>query len=189
MTRTKAKKEAQRLSRTQQRKQIKELAATRRWGYTIYGQPTREYMQSDAWREFKERFFASNLQQNCFICFVPHQPDMQVVHHNFIRCGAENLNDVVAVCFNCYTRAREEYVKRGSKAEGLWYVVRALRDEYRVEHPEPRGERVTISRCWKCDRNVMSYHDFVQDKFRKGLQFSHVDCSKVTYKSKQKKSR
>lgn len=182
-------KTKQKTSRKAERARIKRLSSTRQKGYTIYGQPAAEYLQSSEWAEVKRRYFASNLRQDCVVCAAPHEPAFFLHHRRYERLGAEYLGDLMPVCPDCREVIVEAYRLAGSEAESLGYMTRRIADEYRAKHPELPPHGATLSTCWKCDEFVQEYHDYVRDESRDRRQYSHVDCSKVTFKSKQKKSR
>lgn len=182
--------EVEKQSKKARSQEMKQLSSARRKGYTVYGQPYREYIQSAEWRAVRERYWASRLDKSCYVCTAPRSPGMHLHHRTYKRLGAERLMDLVPVCDKCHRLIHKEHEQNPSS--DLWYLTRRIAKEYQRRHaltPIPSsGVPRTLGRCPKCGNNVMSYQQWT-DSPNKAKRYAHVDCSKVTFKSKKKKSR
>lgn len=103
-------------------------------GRGIYGpHQYRQYIQSAEWRAVRERYWASKLPKNCFVCDGPRVKGMHLHHRTYKNLGAERLMDLVPVCPRCHDfiheLAHDPYWK---KRGGLWA---ATKEAQRRMHP------------------------------------------------------
>ena len=77
---------------------------TNRFKYAVY-------LESDAWRQFKQRYRESQMPQFCLAC---HAGNYGLHHINYDRLGFERLTDVVPLCWKCHKRLHEMRPKAGN---------------------------------------------------------------------------
>ena len=86
------------------------------------------YIQSDAWRAVRRRFWASKLPKTCFICGADPMPGMHLHHRTYKNLGNEMLKDIVPTCPGCHEEIHRLYESDPKwRAQGLWGVTKALR--------------------------------------------------------------
>jgi hypothetical protein len=85
------------------------------------------YLTTPHWQEFRDKYRASNLLQECFVC---GSSEFQLHHHTYARVGNEGLLDVVPLC-QLHHQATHKAVKSGvSLANAHTYVkMRFQRNE------------------------------------------------------------
>jgi hypothetical protein len=88
------------------------------------------YLETPHWQEFRDRYRASNLLQECFVC---GSPEFELHHHTYSRVGNEGLLDVVPLC-DTHHRSVHKTVKAGvSLTSAHTYVkMRYTRNELGV---------------------------------------------------------
>lgn len=88
----------------------------------------RSYIQSEAWRRTRERYWASNLPQDCYCCGAPRRVGFHLHHRTYKNLGKERLMDLVPVCPGCH---KEIHALHRSdplwQRRGLWAVTRRVR--------------------------------------------------------------
>lgn len=93
----------------------------------------RDYIQSAEWRAVRERYWASKLPKNCFVCDGTRVPGMHLHHRTYKNLGAERLMDLVPVCPRCHAfiheLSRDPFWKTHG---GLWA---ATKEAQRRMHP------------------------------------------------------
>jgi hypothetical protein len=67
------------------------------------------YLKTPHWQEFRERYYVSQLLQECFVC---GNPKFELHHHTYVRLGQEGLHDVVPLC-DTHHRDVHKAVKAG----------------------------------------------------------------------------
>lgn len=105
-------------------------------GYQTYGQ----YLTSEHWREIKEQYRNSGLQQDCFVC---HDPNVDLHHKTYKRLGEERLDDLVPLCrlhHEAAHRLLAEWLETGANPGGhnIYRAAAELKKQYRAR---PREER------------------------------------------------
>jgi hypothetical protein len=80
----------------------------------------REYLKTDHWKQIKEKYYNSDMPQECTIC---GDTVFDLHHRTYDRIGAENLNDLVPLC-RSHHKATHKLVKAGSS---LWDAHEKLR--------------------------------------------------------------
>lgn len=78
----------------------------------------RDYIQSPEWRAMRQRYFASKMPQDCFICATPRKPGMHLHHRTYKNLGAERLMDLVPVCPDCH-----ELIHAIFKSDKKWQTI------------------------------------------------------------------
>lgn len=63
-----------------------------------------DYLRSDQWMQFKEKFRRSGLPQDCVGC---QGTPIELHHRNYGRIGHESLRDVLPLCRDCHRRVHE----------------------------------------------------------------------------------
>src|ERR1043165_4670367 len=63
-----------------------------------------EYLQSELWRQSKQRYYASEYPKHCLIC---GSPDIELHHRTYVRMGNEELFDLVPLCRKHHERLHE----------------------------------------------------------------------------------
>ncbi|MET3567964.1 5-methylcytosine-specific restriction endonuclease McrA [Leifsonia sp. 563] len=87
------------------------------------------YIQSPEWRAVRQRYFASGMPQECYVCGTPRKPGMHLHHRTYKNLGAERLMDLVPVCPGCHElihaifNSNRPYWER----EGLWFATKKAR--------------------------------------------------------------
>jgi 5-methylcytosine-specific restriction endonuclease McrA len=89
----------------------------------------RQYIQSPAWRAVRQRYFASGMPQECYVCGTPRKPGMHLHHRTYKNLGAERLMDLVPVCPDCHEliHAIFDADRPRWEREGLWYATKKAR--------------------------------------------------------------
>ncbi len=79
-------------------------------GFATYS----DYLASDVWRAFRQRYRASGKRMTCLVCA---SKPIQLHHHTYVRLGRERLEDVDPLC-----RAHHEAVHKWLKESGRFFV-------------------------------------------------------------------
>ena len=96
---------------------------------TVTPQGYRAYIQSNAWRAVRERYWDSKMPKNCFGCNKPRHKGMHLHHRTYKNLGNERLMDLVPVCKECHEDIHYLYESDPKwKQRGLWYATRAVRN-------------------------------------------------------------
>lgn len=92
------------------------------------------YIQSAEWRAVRERYWASKMPKNCFVCDAPRSPGMHLHHRTYKNLGAERLMDLVPVCPDCHDFIHQLASHKFWKTHGgLWS---ATEEAKRRRHPK-----------------------------------------------------
>jgi hypothetical protein len=91
------------------------------------------YIQSDAWRAVKDRYWRSKLPKHCYVCKQPWQPGYHMHHLTYERLGCERLTDITPVC-----PPHHKMIHRLAKEHG-WDVRRAS-EEARKQFDKKRAD-------------------------------------------------
>jgi hypothetical protein len=67
------------------------MASHKTLGFQTYD----DYLKSDHWEGFKDRYRSSNLPKTCAVCGSKR---IQLHHHTYERIGSESLEDVTPLC-------------------------------------------------------------------------------------------
>ena len=86
------------------------------------------YIASPQWRATRERYWASKLPKECWVCDAPRKPGMHLHHRTYKNLGNEHLRDLVPVCGPCHeyihALAEEMY---GGRTKNLWKATTSAR--------------------------------------------------------------
>lgn len=96
----------------------------RQFGFSSYS----EYLDSDAWKAFRDRYRAGGKSMRCAVC---NGTPVQLHHHDYSRVCQELLADVTPLC-----REHHEEVHAILKAEG-WPVMKTGRVVRRIRAALP----------------------------------------------------
>jgi len=80
-----------------------------------------KYLQSEHWKNVRERYFDSKLIKDCYICHS--NQDLNLHHRTYKRLHAERLTDLVPLCSQCH-KAVHLLIKNGGAS--LWESTRVL---------------------------------------------------------------
>ena len=69
-----------------------------------------QYIASEAWKRFREKYRRSEYPQACLVC---GDPDFHLHHITYKRLGRELLRDVAPLCRDCHHRVHE--LHKGSR--------------------------------------------------------------------------
>lgn len=78
------------------------------------------YLETPHWREFRDRYRASDRLQECFVC---GGENFELHHHTYVRLGQEEFEDVVPLCAT-HHHAVHKAVKSGVKLANAHTYVR-----------------------------------------------------------------
>lgn len=100
------------------------------------------YIQSPEWRRVRQRYWDSNLPDECYCCGIPRHPGMHLHHRTYKNLGAERLMDLVPVCQPCHEEIHRLYRSDAKwRRKGLWFVTKHVRrlktrrEKYRSGNP------------------------------------------------------
>lgn len=72
------------------------------------------YMESDAWKKFRARYFRSKMPAECIACAGA---DGMTLHHlTYKRLGKERLTDVAPLCWRCHKQLHKVYRPNDSQS-------------------------------------------------------------------------
>jgi hypothetical protein len=96
------------------------------FGYDAYLQ----YLKSDEWKSFKNRYLKSNYKKKCYICWKPYiaNGSFDFHHKTYNNLGKERMIDVIILCRDCH-QSTHNLVRNGKS--NLWGAARKLR-RYKV---------------------------------------------------------
>ena len=105
-----------------------------------------DYINSNAWRKVRQRYFESNMPQVCFACNLANRPGFHLHHKTYRRLGKEKLTDLMLLCPDCHSKIHKIHAKKKHKIP-LWYLshgfIKSQRlkrglspDIYRAEKPK-----------------------------------------------------
>ena len=83
----------------------------------------KKYIQSNEWREVRQRYFNSKMPQKCFGCNKPKQSGFHIHHKTYKRLGKEYLRDLCLVCPECHKAIHKLQKKTGMR---LWGATNAF---------------------------------------------------------------
>lgn len=104
----------------------------------------REYITSKAWWRKKEQYRATNLAQECLVC---GDPNVDLHHRSYKRVCGEKLTDLFPLCLEHHEAAHRrdrELAALGVEHQGLWNIVRLLRNEFEAELEQRRAARLEV---------------------------------------------
>lgn len=94
----------------------------------------RAYIQSEAWRQKRRDFFASNLWRTYpagkragkFVCYACGSDERLDIHHrSYARLGNERIsNDLICVCRSCHNRIHQLERQEGVQLRQATKLVR-----------------------------------------------------------------
>jgi 5-methylcytosine-specific restriction endonuclease McrA len=90
-----------------------------------------DYINSDAWREVRRRYWASKMPKDCYVCGRSRHPGMHLHHRTYKNLGNERLMDLVPVCPECH-----EEIHRLCRElrRSLWHVTKIARKRHHAAH-------------------------------------------------------
>ncbi len=103
----------------------------------------RAYINSPAWRAVRDRYWASQMPKNCYVCDCPRRPGMHLHHRTYKNLGNERLMDLAPVCPDCHDFIHAIY--RGDprwRMRGLWQCTKRARASYRKGNKQRDPGRV-----------------------------------------------
>jgi hypothetical protein len=107
-----------------------------RLGFNTYD----DYLSSDHWQRFKEKYRKSGLPLNCAVC---HQGPIQLHHHTYERLGQESLKDVDPLC-HIHHESVHEYLKQKSLSlRKTADAINHLRKLWGKDKPTPSSKDAT----------------------------------------------
>lgn len=86
-----------------------------------------KYIKSKQWKELRERWWASKLSKDCYVCRGLELP-MDLHHRTYERFGHEYLKDLVPVHRKCHKKIHAYHRKHPSLT--LWEATKAVRDNH-----------------------------------------------------------
>lgn len=97
---------------------------------TVSRHEYRYYINSPAWRQVRDRYWASKLPKSCYVCDAPRRPGMHLHHRTYKNLGAERLMDLVPVCPTCHDHIHELHkTVPAASRNGLWGATKYARAE------------------------------------------------------------
>lgn len=87
----------------------------------------RAYIQSPEWRAVRERYWASKMPKDCYVCDAPRSKGMHLHHRTYKNLGSERLMDLVPACARCQELIHEIDVEDRVERDGLWFATKEAR--------------------------------------------------------------
>ena len=115
----------------------------------------RNYLQSNHWKEIKERYRNSKFKKNCYICHSPNNLDLH--HKTYERLGNEFLRDLIYLCRRCHELTHDFFNESQNKKKGLFSASRKLKSSLGLRARRFRGKRYDPNR----------YKSFADQRIRK----------------------
>jgi len=89
-----------------------------------------EYINSQAWRDKRQKYFESKLPQRCWACNKRKAAGFHIHHRTYKRLGNEYLRDLVLLCPGCHTGVHKLQKTSGMRLWGSTnHYIRAKRKE------------------------------------------------------------
>jgi hypothetical protein len=94
------------------------------------------YMQSEEWREVRQRWLVSSYPKICYACDASWKLGFHLHHRTYKRLGAEYLRDLILLCPDCHRRTHQEIgslwgnarrIRRANGIRGPWTEEAAIR--------------------------------------------------------------
>ncbi|WP_149956885.1 hypothetical protein [Zafaria cholistanensis] len=86
------------------------------------------YINSPAWKATRNRYWASKLPTECYVCQAARHPGMHLHHRTYKNLGAERLMDLVPVCQPCHDEIHQLHRSDPAwKHKGLWAATKRVR--------------------------------------------------------------
>jgi 5-methylcytosine-specific restriction endonuclease McrA len=102
----------------------------------------RDYINSQAWRDKRQKYWQSNLEKDCYCCGTSRRPGMHLHHRTYKNLGAERLMDLVPVCPDCHDEIHRLHDSDTSwKRKGLWAATQHVRKQYRRQGRRGKPKR------------------------------------------------
>lgn len=84
-----------------------------------------EYLQSEHWKRFKRRFFASGRSTRCVVCCQKKR--IEIHHCTYFRLGVELFDDVVPLCDDHHEAVHKWLTDNNKPVESTQEAIVALR--------------------------------------------------------------
>jgi 5-methylcytosine-specific restriction endonuclease McrA len=97
-----------------------------------------EYIKSKRWRAVRDRYWASDLPKECYICGVKGGTSMDLHHRTYKNLGNERLMDLVPLCRTCHNNVHTLHRETNDNHKlNLWAATKKARKQ----HLTGRGPR------------------------------------------------
>lgn len=96
----------------------------RELGHATYG----DYLRSEHWAEFRERYAKSKWRGVCKACYR-RVGAFELHHKTYVRLGSEWLQDVVGLCHDCHAKVHAAEATRPDKVSLLRVTRVTVRKE------------------------------------------------------------
>ena len=112
-----------------------------------------EYLQTEHWKDLKQRVLASKFPYRCYICGV--HSGLELHHKTYKRMGKEYLRDMIWLCREHHEITHEyEQEKRGTKNGQLYRAARSIRTQFkRKKKQELRRARIERRKQRRKEKN------------------------------------
>ncbi len=107
-----------------------------------------DYIRSRSWKEKRNEFLASNLFEDCCAACREKKESYNVHHMTYERLGAEQLEDLVALCARCHNDLHKFHAESNST---LWedshlFIKRKREDHGKVSRKTSQASTKASSR-------------------------------------------